>query len=166
MTLAEHADAFYVDGSLRDLYVLNTTLEHWQRMLDYVRGAGLVAGFERGTRTAQLPQRISDIFAEKDDPDHESLLLRLNVGGLWVNCHFFQDDEIEFDLDPREVTDEQRYEALMGFMVDLGRATGRRVVMTPESSSGTAPGFVPLFDLPIGEQRPVYITEFGDRREA
>src|SRR5581483_11032728 len=135
-------------------------------MLDYVRGAGLVAGFERGTRTAQLPQRISDIFAEKDDPDHESLLLRLNVGGLWVNCHFFQDDEIEFDLDPREVTDEQRYEALMGFMVDLGRATGRRVVMTPESSSGTAPGFVPLFDLPIGEQRPVYITEFGDRREA
>ena len=166
MTLAEHADAFEVDGSLRDLYVLHTTLEHWQRMLNYVRRAGLVAGFERGAQPAPLPQQVSDIFAEKYDPDHESLLLRLNVGGLRINCHFFQDDEIEFDFDPREVTDEQRYEALMDFMVGLGRTTGKRVVMTPESPSGTAPAFVPLFDLPIGAQRPVYLARGDCRRDA
>ena len=166
MTLAEHADAFYVDGSLRDLYVLHTTLEHWQKMLDHVRRAGLVAGFERGAQSAELPLRVSDLFAEKEDPDHESLLLRLNVDGLWINCHFFQDDGIEFDLDPREMSNEQRYEALMGFMVALGRATGRRVVMTPESSSGTAPSFVPLFDLPIGAQHPVYIAPFDSRQTA
>jgi hypothetical protein len=51
-----------------------------------------------------------------------------------INCHFFQDDEIEFDLDPCEVTDATKAEALAVFMRALGDTTGRVVVLTGDNT--------------------------------
>lgn len=159
MTLAQHLRAFEVDGSLRDIYVLDTTLEHWDLMLKYVRTAGLIAAFTCGLEPTTPPATAAEIFAQLEDPEHASFLLSLDVAGVQLNCHFFQTDEIEFDLDPREVTDERRYDALLAFMVGIGQATGNRVVLSGESSSGTRGGFSPIFDLLPGDAQPNFTAD-------
>jgi hypothetical protein len=51
-----------------------------------------------------------------------------------INCHFFVPDEIELDIDPREVTGPEELAAVLQFVEQLARATGKDAVLTPESS--------------------------------
>jgi hypothetical protein len=55
------------------------------------------------------------------------------IGKTVLNCHFFGVDEIEFDLDPREIGDSDQFERLVGFMRLLGELTGKVVLLTPEN---------------------------------
>ena len=54
------------------------------------------------------------------------------MGMATLNCHFFTEDEVEFDLDPREMKPE-----LLGTLVDffrlLGEATTKPVLLTMEN---------------------------------
>jgi len=59
-------------------------------------------------------------------------LLRFWVGDVELACHFFVTNEIEFDLDPRQVGESQ-LRALMEFMARLGDLTGKPVALTPEN---------------------------------
>ncbi len=77
-----------------------------------------------------LPQTAAQVFGGRD-----SVLsyLGVRVGGLLFNCHFFTDEEIEFDLDPREVKGQDTLDAVLTFMRGIGQAVGKRVILTPES---------------------------------
>jgi hypothetical protein len=57
------------------------------------------------------------------------------VGGVTLNCHFFYEGEIELDVDPREVTDDARADAILTFMAELGQAMKKEVLMTAENVS-------------------------------
>jgi hypothetical protein len=48
--------------------------------------------------------------------------------------HFFGEFEIEFDLDPREVTGQPEFDDVVAFMGRLAAATGKVAVMTPENT--------------------------------
>lgn len=149
MTLAEHREAFEVDGSLRDLYVLHTTIADWQMLLDHLKAAPYRISYTLDGNVAELPAQVGDIFAAR----HLSApLLSILLEGMQLNCHFFTAEQIEFDLDPRQVTTEARYEALLRFIVDLGHVLGRRLILTEEN----APEAV-WFDLPIGALAPTYM---------
>ena len=62
---------------------------------------------------------------------HRRPLLDLNVEGIHVICHFFTPDEIEFDIDTRDVKGDSEIAALQEFMRRLGCAVGRPVLLTP-----------------------------------
>ena len=51
-----------------------------------------------------------------------------------MHCHFFTTDEIELDLDPREVTSQGQLDAVLDFISNLGAALQRDVVLTEENS--------------------------------
>jgi hypothetical protein len=51
-----------------------------------------------------------------------------------INCHFFTEQEIELDLDPREVNSEERLNSLFRFMKVLGKHLGKEVILTLENS--------------------------------
>jgi hypothetical protein len=54
------------------------------------------------------------------------------MGDATVNCHFFSEDEIEFDLDPRDMNAEL-LPLLLDFLTVLGKATNKLVVLTMEN---------------------------------
>lgn len=64
-----------------------------------------------------------------------SPMLRFTVGPALVVFHFFTDEEIECDFVPNEFTSQGDLDALLGFVRQLGDATGRRVIITPENRS-------------------------------
>ena len=86
------------------------------------------AYFSDSTR-ANLPT-IEEIFAKRD-VGHR---LAINVAGVSVNCHFFIIDEIELDVDPKEVRSDEQHTALLRFVRNLAVATGRDVVLTHEGA--------------------------------
>jgi hypothetical protein len=125
------ADAFEVDGSLRDLVVLATSLDDWQILFDELRTKNYDLTFVCGNSHA-LPQGVDELLLPRrlDDPC-PSLSLRLGANTL--NCHFYQPDEIEFDIDPRDVTSEDNFLEITDFMRTIGKRLKKDVILAEEN---------------------------------
>lgn len=57
----------------------------------------------------------------------------MHLGHVQLNCFFFGELEIEFDLSPKEVASEAEARSILSFMRGLGRVTGRQVHLTEEN---------------------------------
>lgn len=124
------APDFAFDGSWRDIYVLDTTLSDWQVALDRLRQFEPAPIYRVDGEARAIPDRAEDAFETRASA---VALLSFSIGKAVLNCHFFAVDEIEFDLDPREIGDSDQFETLVGFMGLLGELTGKVVLLTPEN---------------------------------
>ena len=132
MKWEEIQTAFDWDGSWRDLYVLDASRDDWHRILDALRSSGYAVRFWRDHDAGPVPESVDGLFAGESE---QGSLLSIVAGGVTVNAHFFQDDEVEFDIDPREVSTAERGEAVLALMRLIGRACDRPVRLTPENMS-------------------------------
>jgi hypothetical protein len=118
------------DGGLRDIYVFGTTPEDWETAYRF-----LIARYPHLFRLDGVevvaPPHVHPILGAAHDA---AVLLALHVDGLHVNCHFFTADEIELDLDPREVVDDRSFQAVTLLLSGLGRLLDKRAVLTYENS--------------------------------
>jgi hypothetical protein len=134
-------DEFEWDGSWRDIYVLDTGPEEWRCFLELVyQNPSEINFYIDGEMTDQPPPvSIAEALSirEKAAPT-----LFVNKSGLIFACHFFTDEEIELDIDPRQVDCEDRYKILIGFCQDLSLAVSRKVIVTPENIQET-----PIFQI-------------------
>lgn len=120
---------FEPDGALRDIYVHDTTIEHWRTLFDVLRATYRLEYSVDGT-SRPLPAIVDEAFTTRDTA---SPSLHFRVGGIVVACHFFTTTEIEFDISPREVTSQAALDELLGFLRLVGDTLGRAVIMSYES---------------------------------
>lgn len=120
--------AFYIDGSLRDIYVQDTSGYDWVRFLE-LSSSLETTSFVNG-KPAKLPQTVAEIFQKRDDA---ALLLTISLGDVKLNCHFFLQEEIELDFSPEQVGSQHELDALIGFLATLGRLLGKNVSLTDEN---------------------------------
>ena len=130
MSWSEAASDFDSDDGLRDIYILNTAPEDWDKAYRF-----LIARYPHALRRNGVdedpPPDVHRLLAEAQDA---ATLLALDVAGIQVNCHFFTAEEIELDLDPREVVDEESFQAVTALLLELGRLLGKRSILTYENS--------------------------------
>ena len=120
---------FEWDGSWRDIYVFHTTLEDWRLLFALLRSDYQLEISTDGT-VQSLPTANDDLLAL---PQEFLPHWRFRVGGLRVVCHFFSSDQMEFDVDPREITSQTGLDTLLGFVQRLGDFISKPVVLTPEN---------------------------------
>jgi hypothetical protein len=123
--------AFVVEGSLRDIVIDPAGGGVWQGAIEYV------ATIEREGRatTSWEPSTISDASAALALVATGSLVsLTVTIDGLLIKSFLHDPDELEFDVDPREVTTPGSAVVLLGFMAGVARAVGRPIHLTPESA--------------------------------
>ena len=132
MTPGDPLAPFGVDGSLRDIYVLDTTVADWQRLLDVLNAGPRRLEYGNGDGPAPPPTDAAAVFGEAGR--NTMHLLSVDLGGVRANCHFFWTGEIEFDLDPREVRTPDDAAAVFAFMRALGRGLRKPVRLTPENA--------------------------------
>jgi hypothetical protein len=125
------APDFEWDGSLREIYVLETSIAEWQKVWEALRKLEPLPVFSIDSTAQPMPEQVAPLFAIRSQ---RSPLLSVHVGRNLLNCHFFQCDEIEFDFDPRDVTGPSEAELLAGFMRIVGEVTGKIVILTAENS--------------------------------
>jgi hypothetical protein len=124
-------DEFAFDGSWRDIYILGTTIADWQGILDAIRSASYRLTYFHADRPTELPMNATDAFPLPGQCDRH---LSVWFADVLANCHFFTVEEIEFDIDPREVKGQHELNAMFGFMRCLAQATEKEVVLTPENA--------------------------------
>ena len=93
------------DGSLRDLYVFDTAESDWDSFLSALSAWSYEVSFLVDGEPAELPGSAGAIFELRETA---SPILRVNVSGITVCAHFFGSHELELDVDPREVADQDR----------------------------------------------------------
>lgn len=126
------AEAFRYDGMTRDIYILETDISHWQRALAYIARRYDCVRFHGGWNGPDFPLDVATTLFPRD-PEAPRTTMTVDISGLHVNCHFFALEEIEFDLDPADVMDADRLEAVIRFMSGLASAAGKDVLLTAEN---------------------------------
>src|SRR5947208_490580 len=89
---AQAAD-FEADGSLRDLYVLGTTLDDWRSVLKLIFEGPFDAKLLRDRVALPMPHDARSLFGT-------GAVMLFFVDGMELACHFFTVEEIEFDFYP------------------------------------------------------------------
>jgi hypothetical protein len=153
MEWQKYKDEFTWDGSWRDVYVLNTNVTIWQQFLDFLRSSGIPHSFG-GEDNADFLGDLEAYFKERSE--HGSLILSIDINGVFLNCHFFIETEIEFDLDPREVRDEDKANGVFNFMEILSETLSLPIRMTPENMEET-----PIFEYTPEDRTWTYIPCYG-----
>jgi hypothetical protein len=120
---------FEWDGSWRDIYIFKTTLHDWQTLSDFLRTTYELKYSIDGEQQA-FPKLVNKAFAVRANA---SALLNFQAHKILFACHFFSPEEIEFDIDPREIKSQSDINVLLNFMQRIGNVLCKPVVLTPES---------------------------------
>ncbi|WP_152532133.1 hypothetical protein [Leptolyngbya sp. Heron Island J] len=122
--------AFEFDGSWRDIYILNTSSMDWDKLLDALSHSKYEIKFWVDNAKSQpiLTMQEALEIRKKACP-----LMHVEMMGIAIACHFFTDENIEFDIDPRQVVNQQDLDAILDFMTFLGNLLQKTVVLTPEN---------------------------------
>lgn len=126
---------FEIDGGLRDIFVRDTVEADWDRLFEAVKEWGYQATWSVGGEPIAAPESAS---AALSDP--EPLLLSIQVGPARVNLHFFSLDEIEMDIDPREIQPPSAFERILEFISRVGQRLLKPVYVAHEGMH--APAFM------------------------
>jgi hypothetical protein len=122
---------FESDGSLRDIYVFDTSDSTWNVFFAAIINSYPHKFFIDGVETS-LPSSYSSIKKIQNDA---TTMLSINVdGGLLANCHFFSEDQIELDICPSDIASPVDLENLQKFLFWLHNLVKLKVVLTHENS--------------------------------
>ncbi len=130
-------------GALPDLYVPNAVVEDWQVILDLVRTRGWQWQYTRGDEALPLPT-ATEIFERPADAETVSLKVWPSPGTHAI-FRFMSETEIDFDVDLRELQDQEGVDTLCALLHAIGEELGKPVLMTSEGGSPEHPvlGFEP-----------------------
>ena len=130
-----YKQAFEWDGSYREICVFDTQLDDWQRLLDFLNSSNYEVDLLDKVHEAYvlLPDEADAFFAA---PDQQIYLLEVNIGGsapCVLHCRFRDKGEIVFYFLPLDVTGETALLQVFNFMIQLGSALQKDVILTVEN---------------------------------
>ena len=109
---------YYLDGSLRDIYIHVSTRDDCQKWVDFVNEN----------------YKIS-VRADYWNGDQENYsTATVHIDNININCHFFCEEEIENDVSPKEINSIEDHNKLMSYMTKLSKLLNKVVILTPENT--------------------------------
>ncbi|MEV7417219.1 hypothetical protein [Streptomyces sp. NPDC089919] len=132
-------EVFYLDGSLRDIRILDVTRAEWIAVLEHLRAVADETEVEHPyPRLDPVRPAVADLVrAWLDEPEHEGMnfAFRARFDGVWFFALPYDDEEIEFSVWPEQVVDGAGVAAVLRFLAEIATAAGRRSVLTGETVS-------------------------------
>lgn len=126
---------YYVDGSWRDIYVLDAGRADWEIWTDFVN-ANYRDECSNGDEGRFSQIDFATVENCWDGNGHACMpCATFFVGDINVKCHFFGDYELENDIDPKTVTSYAVHQQRMNYLMRLSHALRKEVVLTPENDT-------------------------------
>lgn len=126
---------FEPDGALRDIYVENVTIEDWKVLMDYLNLNHVIKYGPTGEN--QIINKIDKKYLIQMLNDEtgkmEGKTVSIIIDSIIINNHFFSVDEIEFDIDPREINSFENYIKVINFMNLISQILGKPLILTGEN---------------------------------
>ncbi|MEU7020823.1 hypothetical protein ABZ990_09255 [Streptomyces sp. NPDC046203] len=135
-------------GSLPDVRVPNASVGDWQMVLDLVAEKGWKHQYAEGTAVLPLP-RAEAVLSRPLDAECPNLRVWLTAD-VQAIFRFLDDEEVDFDVDLRELQGQERLDVLCGFLREIGRRLGKSVLMDAEGAYGH-----PILGFDAGTDRVV-----------
>ncbi|MFI6360797.1 hypothetical protein ACIBJF_51810 [Streptomyces sp. NPDC050743] len=121
-------------GALPDVSVEGTSVEDWQAVFDLVRSSGWLWEYLEGGVAGPLPPAVQVLTRPADA---ETAHLRVwPVPDVLVIFRPMSAEEIDFDVDLRELQGQEGVDVLCRFLAAVGRRLGKPVAMTAEGDHG------------------------------
>ncbi|MFH6987668.1 hypothetical protein ACHRVW_07975 [Flavobacterium collinsii] len=128
---------FETDGSLRDIYIKNTKIEDWEILINYLNINHILQygppGKNKETYKIDLEYVIH--YFNDETGELETKIASIIIDDIIINLHFFSVDEIELDIDPKEIYSFDNYRKILGFMNQLSELLDKPVTLTGENQS-------------------------------
>lgn len=131
MNWPQIAPHFRYDGALRDIYIHNTSKDDWAHVWNFLLINRSRLSFSIDGAVTSPPLTVGQVF---DMRRVHAVTASYILGKQRLNCHFFAEQEVEFDLNPCDVTGPDEAEQLEEFLRVLGRVTGKQVSLTHENA--------------------------------
>jgi hypothetical protein len=143
-----------VMGSLPDVNVPDASGEDWQLVLDLVVESGWRFKYSEGASELPLP-RAEAVLSRPSGAECPELRVWPAEGVLAI-FRFYAADEIDFDVDLRELQGQERLDVFCGFLAAIGRRLSKSVLMDSEGGDGTHPvlGFDAAADRVVAMAQP------------
>lgn len=123
---------FEPDGSLRDIYIQDITLADWGLLIDHLNSQYKLKFGNDGDSKIDKVYILN--YLNDDAGIMEFKLLKIFLGDITINCHFFLKEQIEFDFDPIEINSMHDYEVLEQFMNSISKVLKNQVSLTEENT--------------------------------
>jgi hypothetical protein len=121
-------------GSLPDMRVPDASVQDWQAVLDLVAKKGWKCQYSEGETVLPVP-RAEVVLGRPADAECPNLLVWPTADVLAI-FRFYADDEVDFDVDLRELQGQDRLDVFCGFLREIGRRLNKPVLMDPEGHYG------------------------------
>ncbi|MFI5985289.1 hypothetical protein ACIBEA_31085 [Streptomyces sp. NPDC051555] len=140
-------NVFHIDGSLRDIRVLDVTGDEWIAVLERLRVAADEVEIDHPyPQLDPTHPATADLFRTwADEPEGRgtTFAFRARFDDVWFFALPLDDEEIEFSLWPDGVVDGTGVAAVRRFLTEVATASGRLSVLTAECVT-YAPGMPTL----------------------
>ena len=122
---------FEPDGALRDIYVQDV------RQSDYRKLINLLNSQYKLKFGGEYSNQIDFDYIQKMWNDEtgkiETKSLTINLEGITVKSHFFIPEQIEFDIQPRQIIQLSDFDKVLNFMENISKVVGKQVTLTNEN---------------------------------
>lgn len=123
-----------VMGSLPDVRVPDASVADWQAVLDLIDASGWRSRYSEGDVVMPVP-RAEAVLSRPDDVECPELRVWPTSDVLAI-FRFLAAEEVDFDIDLRELQGQERLDVLCSFLRAIGQRLGRPVFMDPEGGYG------------------------------
>lgn len=137
----KRSNLYYLDGSYRDIVVLDTTAKDWEEVINFLEQSESYKVIFDSTGSEDekidfnlVKSRWDSCYSNGKD---NRLGISVYADAIRLNAHFFSDKEIEFDLDPREIKTPSDDARIMDFIESVARILRKEVLITPENDHST-----------------------------
>jgi len=122
------------DGGWLDIYVHDISIEDWNKWTQYVNQNFKIDWFNG--KTEENESKIDFSVIQEHWAGNHDLCSTAKVyieNNIQVNAHFFDDTEIENDIDPREFKSINDHNKLIEYLKGISKSIEREVNVTPEN---------------------------------
>jgi len=146
------------NGSAPDVIVADTTLVHWQLVLDLIRSHGWSCRYEHGDRETALPESAASLFPPEavEQPTLLTIWVWPDPDFEWI-IRPSTADVIVSDVDLYQIQGQQRLDVFCRFLRTLGDALQKDVFVYSEGASPHPP-YPPLMNYDAAAGRVTFLA--------
>jgi len=122
---------FEPDGALRDIYVQDVGQSDYRKLINLLNSQyKLKFG---GEYSNQIDFDYIQKMWNDETGKIEIKSLTINLEGITVKSHFFIPEQIEFDIQPRQISQLSDFDKVLNFMENISKVIGKQVTLTNEN---------------------------------
>lgn len=126
---------YYSDGSLRDIYVLNSTRADWEKWINYINENYEVKFIYYNDEGKEISnnkiafQKVTEYWENTLDSVLNAEFL---INKVVFKCYFFDVNEIENDIWPNDVNNIEQHNSIVEYLKSVSKLLNKEVILTPE----------------------------------